>query len=356
MKFYCFLQGAWHGRKKPIKQVYDEIIAEAVLAEELGYDGIFLAEQNLVSFLATPDPLQLAAIIAEKTKRIKIGLAIMVLPFHHPLRLAGELAQLDQLTGGRLEVGVGRGASPYQAERYERNMPDDQSRRFFEEHLKIMLTHWAEPEVDHAHDGEFFRYPEATVLPGPFQRPHPRLWIAATSVKSADWSIKLGYKSDHLFSPFREPVSWVAQLYATFEKALRDIQRPRIDADFGINRQTYLAPTEAEAREILPIIRDAHRIIEQQVHLQNENIKNGEYNVDKPVPGEPSMEEMYENTLIGTPDIVKRKVAEYYDMGVDLISTWHHLGQPHEQVRRSMTLFAEHVLPHFRTDKRERAA
>ncbi len=347
MKFYCFLQGAWHGRVKPIKQVYEEIIAEAELAEELGYDGIFLAEQNLVSFLATPDPLQLAAMISQRTKRIRIGLAIMVLPFHHPLRLAGELAQLDVLTDGRLEVGVGRGASPYQAERYQRNMPDDISRRFFEEHLKIMTTHWADPEVDHAYDGEFFQYPDATVLPSPIQRPHPRLWIAATSAKSTDWAVRLGYKSDHLFSPFREPFSWVETVYRAFDAALRDIKRPRSSAAFGINRQTYVAPTEAEARDILPIIRNAHRIIEQQVHLKSEVIKNGEYNVDQPVPNEPSMEDMYRNTLIGTPAIVRDKVREYFDLGVDLISTWHHLGQPHEQVRRSMELFAREIMPEF---------
>lgn len=352
MKFYCFLQGAWHGRKKPIRQVYEEIVEEAVLAEKLGYDGIFLAEQNLVTFLATPDPLQLAAIISQKTSRIKIGIAVFVLPFHHPLRLAGEITQLDQITEGRLEVGVGRGASPHQSACYGRIMDDDQSRRFFEEHLEIMIRHWTDPEVSYEHEGEFFKYPPACVLPAPFQRPHPRLWVAATSIRSTDWLVKLGYKTDHLFSPFREPFSWVEQAYRAFEAALRDIGRPRDDAHFGINRQTYVAPTEAEAKEILPVIRDTHRIIAQQVHLKNEIIKDGEYNVDKPVPGEPSMEEMYANTLIGTPDIVREKVRQYYDLGVDLISVWHHLGQSHEKVRRSMELFASEIMPEFRADKR----
>jgi alkanesulfonate monooxygenase SsuD/methylene tetrahydromethanopterin reductase-like flavin-dependent oxidoreductase (luciferase family) len=354
MKFYCFLQGAWHGRTKPIKQVYEEIIAEAVYAEELGYDGIFLAEQNLVSFLATPDPLQFAAIIAQKTKRIKIGVAIFVLPFHHPLRLAGEIAQLDLLTDGRFEVGIGRGASPYQAKRYERDMPDDASRRFFEEHLKIMMTHWTDPDVDHAHEGEFFRYPDTTVMPGPFQRPHPRLWMAANTVRSVDWSVKLGYHSDHLVAPFVEPYSWVEQLYHAFEKALSDINRPRRDSDFGINRRAYVAPTVEEAREILPFIRDNNRVVVQQVQLQDEKIKNGEYNVDKPVPGEPSLDEMYLNTLVGTPDEVREKVRQHYELGVDVISAHHHLGQPHEKVRRSMELFAREVMPEFRTDWRAR--
>lgn len=355
MKFYCFLQGAWHGRHKPIGQVYEEIVAEAVLAEELGYDGIFLAEQNLVSFLATPDPLQLAAMIAQKTKRIRIGLAIMVLPFHHPLRLAGEIAQLDQLCHGRLDLGVGRGASPYQAERYGMTMDDATSRRYFEEHLKIMTQHWANPEEDLAYDGEFFQYPGTTVLPAPVQRPHPRLWIAALSPSSTKWAIQLGYESHHLNSPFREPFSWVEQVYRGFEEGLKEQGRARESSMFGINRQTYVAPTEAEAKEILYTIRDHHRIIEQQVNMKKEEIQKGEYIVDKPVPNEPSMEEMYANTFIGTPEIVRAKMQDYYDLGVDLISTWHHLGQPHAQVRRSMELFATEVMPHFQTPVREAA-
>jgi len=352
MKFYAFLQGAWQGRTKPIHQVYEEIIAEAVYAEELGYDGIFFAEQNLVSFLATPDPLQFAAIVAQKTKKIKIGVAIFVLPFHHPLRLAGEIAQIDMLTGGRFEVGVGRGASPYQAKRYQRDMPDDESRRFFEEHLAIMMKHWAEPDVDHAHDGEFFSYPETTVMPGPFQRPHPRLWIAANTVRSVDWSVKLGYNSGHLVAPFVEPYTWVEQLYRSFETALNDINRPRTSAEFGINRRTYVAPTVSEAREILPIIRDNNRVIIQQVHLQDEKVKNGEYDITKALPGEPSLDEMYENTLIGTPDEVREKIRRYYNLGVDVISAHHHLGQSHENVKRSMKLFAD-IMQEFRKDWRD---
>jgi alkanesulfonate monooxygenase SsuD/methylene tetrahydromethanopterin reductase-like flavin-dependent oxidoreductase (luciferase family) len=150
-----------------------------------------------------------------------------------------------------------------------------------------------------------------------------------------------------LFSPFREPFSWVETVYRAYVAALADIGRPRNASSFGINRQTYVADTEARAKEILPIIRNAHRIIEQQVHMKNESIKNGEYNVDKPVPNEPSMEEMYNNTLIGTPDIVREKVRRYFDLGVDVVSTWHHLGQPHETVRRSMELFATAIMPEF---------
>ncbi|MDE2572877.1 MAG: LLM class flavin-dependent oxidoreductase, partial [bacterium] len=270
MEFYCFIQGAWYGRAKPIQQLYDEIIEEAEYAEELGYDGIWLAEQNLVTFLATPDPIQIAAIIAQRTKRIRIGIAVFILPFHHPLRLAGEVSQLDVLTRGRLDVGVGRGASPYQMRQFERDMPEDESRRFFREHLDIMVRHWTNAEVEQTYEGEFFKYPAATVLPGPIQRPHPPLWIAALSPSSTKWAVKLGFHSNHLNSPFREPFSWVEQVYRGFEQAMKESGRDRASARFGVNRMTYVAETAEKAREVLPLVQRGHRVVAQQVVTKNE--------------------------------------------------------------------------------------
>lgn len=104
MRFYLFLPGQWWDRSKPAARLYEEMVEQAVLAERLGYDGIWLAEQNLVSFLAAPDPLQLAAAIAQRTSAIRIGVAVFVLPFHHPLRLAGQIAQADQLCEGRVKL------------------------------------------------------------------------------------------------------------------------------------------------------------------------------------------------------------------------------------------------------------
>jgi alkanesulfonate monooxygenase SsuD/methylene tetrahydromethanopterin reductase-like flavin-dependent oxidoreductase (luciferase family) len=359
MQFYCFIQGAWYDRAKPPEQLYDEMIEEAMLAEELGYDGIWLAEQNLVTFLATPAPIQLASVIAQKTKRIRIGVAVFILPFHHPLRLAGEVAQLDVLIRGRFDCGVGRGASPYQLRQFQREMPEADSRRLFEEHLGIMVRHWTNTKEEQSHDGEFFKFPAATVLPEPYQKPHPPVWIAALSPGSTEWAVKLGFNSNHLFSPFREPFPWVETVYGAFEKALKEVGRDRAAVKFAVNRMTYVAETAEKAREVLPWVQRGHRVVQQQI-TNKEEVRHGEYQTDKPVANEPSLDEMFANTLMGDPDMVRAKLRPYYELGVDVLSSWHHLGEPHDDVMHSMELFAKHVMPEFRGESgkgfRSRAA
>jgi alkanesulfonate monooxygenase SsuD/methylene tetrahydromethanopterin reductase-like flavin-dependent oxidoreductase (luciferase family) len=351
MKFYAFIQGAWYGRTKPASEVYDDIMEEALLAEELGYDGIFLAEQNLVTFLATPDPVQIAAQIAQRTKKLRIGIAIFVLPLHHPLRLAGEIAQLDVLSGGRFEAGVGRGASPHQLRQFEKLMENEESKRFFKEHLDIMIRHWTNPDEDQSYDGEFFNYPAATVLPQSIQRPHPPIWVASIAPQTTKWAVELGFEnSNHFMSAFREPFSYVEAGYRAFEEGLQNVGRDRSSSMFAINRHTYVAETEEEAREALPWIQKGHRVVAQQVISRNEKIINGEYQTEEPIPGEPPLDEMFENTLMGTPDAVREKVRQYAELGVDMISTWHHFGMPHEQVMKSMRLFAKEVMPEFQNN------
>lgn len=350
MKFYCFLQGSWYGRSKPASEIYSDIIEEALWAEELGYDGVWLAEQLLVTFLATPAPSQLAAIIADHTKRIRIGVAVYILPFHHPLLLASDIAQLDVLSNGRFDVGVGRGASPHQLRQFERNMPDDVSRRFFREHLDIMLRQWTVTDQDQSYEGEFFNYPAATISPPPVQKPHPPVWIATVAPHTTRWAVELGFQDSlHFMSAFREPFSYVEAGYDNFLEGLKTVGRQRSSSLFGVNRHTWVAETAEQAREALPFVQTGHRVVTQQVVLRDEKIKAGEYNTEKAVPNEMSIDDMFNNTLMGDPDMVREKVRQYAALGVDMISAWHHFGMPHDQVMKSMELFARHVMPEFQS-------
>ena len=355
MLFYLFLPGQWWDRAKPAKQLYQEMLEQAVLAEELGYDGIWLAEQNLVSFLAAPDPLQLAAVIAERTSRIRIGVAVFVLPFHHPLRLAGQIAQIDQLSGGRFDVACGRGASPYQMRQFQTEMDEAASREFFAEHLRIMVDHWTDPSA-HAHEGRFFSYPNATVLPSPLQRPHPPLWLAALSARSMRWAIDLGFDAHLISAAFREPFSQVQGVYEAFTAGLADRGRPRESAMFGVNRMVCVAEREARCREVLPYVLMNHRIIDQQL-ASVERVREGDYVVDQPIrEDEPELEQMYRNIAYGTPQQVREKLRPYADLGVDLFSAWHNIGQPHRDVCSSMELFAREVMPPHRSQPSPAAA
>jgi alkanesulfonate monooxygenase SsuD/methylene tetrahydromethanopterin reductase-like flavin-dependent oxidoreductase (luciferase family) len=344
MEFYLFLPGQWWDRTKPAAQLYEEMVEQAVLAERLGYDGVWLAEQNLVSFLAAPDPLQLAATIVERTSRIRIGVAVFVLPFHHPLRLAGQIAQIDQLSGGRFDVAAGRGASPYQMRQFQTEMAEEDSRAFFAEHLRIMVDHWTDPSA-HAHEGRFFSYPNATVLPPPQQRPHPPLWIAALSARSMRWAVELGFDSNFMFAPFREPFSHVEDVYGAFCEALADAGRERSQVKFGLNRMTYVGETEESCREILRYVLMNHRVIDQQLGAV-ETVRQGDYVVDRAIrEDEPGLEEMYTNIAYGTVADVRSKLARYAELGIDLFSAWHNVGQSHERVCASMESFAREIMP-----------
>jgi alkanesulfonate monooxygenase SsuD/methylene tetrahydromethanopterin reductase-like flavin-dependent oxidoreductase (luciferase family) len=346
MDFYLFLPGQWWDRSRPVGLLYEEMLEQAVQAERLGYDGIWLAEQNLVSFLAAPDPLQLAAIIAERTERIRVGVAVFVLPFHHPLRLAGAISQLDQLSGGRFDVGVGRGASAYQMRQFQMEMQEADSRSFFAEHLGIMVDHWKAAEGS-AHEGRFFSYPNATVLPPSLQRPHPPLWIAALSPRSMEWAVNLGFDSNFLFSPFREPFSHVEDVYGAFARAIEQQGTPRASVKFGVNRMTYVGEPQ-DTHEVLRYVRMNERIVEQQL-TNAERVKRGEYLVEQAISeDEPELEQMHENIAFGTVDEVREKLDRYRRLGVDSYSAWHNIGQPHERVVRSMELFAREVMPGLR--------
>src|SRR6266496_2333508 len=140
--------------------------------EELGFDEIWLTEHHFINYGLSVDPATLAAAAASRTQRIRIGLAAAILPFHHPLRLAEQMALVDIISNGRLDVGVGRGNRPAEFRGYR--VPQEESRERFDEAVEIMQRAWTEDRF--SFDGRFFQVPEVSVIPKPMQRPHPPLY------------------------------------------------------------------------------------------------------------------------------------------------------------------------------------
>src|SRR5512132_449854 len=139
--------------------------------EELGFDQIWLTEHHFIDYGLSVDPAALASAAASRTRRIRIGLAAAILPFHHPLRLAEQMALVDIISGGRLDVGVGRGNRPAEFRGFR--VPQEQSRDRFDEAVEIMQRAWTEERF--SYDGRFFQVPELSVIPKPVQKPHPPL-------------------------------------------------------------------------------------------------------------------------------------------------------------------------------------
>jgi alkanesulfonate monooxygenase SsuD/methylene tetrahydromethanopterin reductase-like flavin-dependent oxidoreductase (luciferase family) len=188
MRIWTFLIGQRTSDRTGFEEIYRNLLEEAELAERLGYHGVLLAEHHFTNYCAVPNPLMLAAAIGQRTSRIRIGTAVIVLPLHNPVLLAEDIAQADQLTGGRLEVGLGRGYAPYEFAPLGLRLED--SPAAMGDGLDVLEKLWAGPDAANP-DGRW-PFPPITVTPAPVQRPRPPAWLACGSVSSFGTALDRG--------------------------------------------------------------------------------------------------------------------------------------------------------------------
>ena len=181
MDIGLMMDGDYH-KGQTQQEAFDDILSMADVAETLGFDGIWLAERHfsppggtaLISSVGSA-PLLLATGIAMRTSRLRIGTAVLLLPLGHPVRLAEEVATLDHLSQGRLDLGIGRSSFPRAYDGY--NISYEESRARFREYLEIMRLAWTQPQFSYT--GAFYTCKDLEVLPKPYQQPHPPLHQAA---------------------------------------------------------------------------------------------------------------------------------------------------------------------------------
>jgi alkanesulfonate monooxygenase SsuD/methylene tetrahydromethanopterin reductase-like flavin-dependent oxidoreductase (luciferase family) len=171
-------------------QRYQDTLEQIRLGDELGFDRAWLAELHFNSrFSITPSPLMLAAAAAERTRRIRLGVAVNLLPLHHPIRLAEDIATLDLLSNGRAEFGVGRGAMAAHFRGF--GIPLEENRERFIEGLDFVLKAWTHEEF--SFDGKYYQAKDLHLAPRPLQRPHPPVRIASNSDDTFDLVGQLGH-------------------------------------------------------------------------------------------------------------------------------------------------------------------
>src|SRR5205809_2633685 len=149
--------------------MYARAVELAQASEELGFRNMWLAEHHFSTYGYLSRPLMLALHLAEKTRRIRVGTAVIVLPLHHPLIVAEEIATVDLLSGGRLDIGLGRGYQRYEFERVGVEL--EESRQRWEEEVDIILLALAGKPF--SYEGRYYQIPETSVFPLPIQKPHP---------------------------------------------------------------------------------------------------------------------------------------------------------------------------------------
>ena len=159
-------------------QAYQNMLEQVDRAEALGFEGVWLTEHHFQYYGGlVPAPPILAAAIAQRTRRIRLGMAVTLLPFHRPVRVAEDLAMVDILSGGRLDWGVGRGFLNWEYQNL--GVAVEESRDRFAECLDIVLKAWTEDSF--TDQGRFHQYRDLSVVPRPIQRPHPPIWFAASA-------------------------------------------------------------------------------------------------------------------------------------------------------------------------------
>jgi len=241
MKFAAFSLMQWpHDRSA--EDVYRNEIGQLVEAEAQGYDAVWVAEHHFSRYGIGPSIHLTAAHLAALTRRVRIGTAVTILPFFHPVRVAEEIAMLDILSGGRFDWGVGRG---YQGHEFAGFGVDiAQSHLIFREQLEIVKRCWGEGRF--GFNGAFYRFPEMEVLPKPVQKPHPPIWIAAISPTTLEWAADAGYP---VLTDQFSPTSRIEEMRAVyFERAARagvDVNTVELPA----LRQVFVGETFARARE-----------------------------------------------------------------------------------------------------------
>lgn len=350
MKFGMFFLLQWPAERKAQAQVYAETLEQIERAEALGWDAVWIAEHHFSDYGICPNIAVLAAAAAARTKRIRIGSGIVVTPFHHPLRIAEDWAMVDQISQGRVNLGLGRG---YQKVEYDGfRIPQSESKERFQEALDVLKLAWSgEPFSYH---GQHWQIDNVQTFPQPVQQPHPPFYVAAVSPDSYQ---SLGSQGlPILVAPITTPLALVKEKYEIHRGAMRAAGYDPSTVEYPIVYGCYCAESNEAAY---------HDAQEETLWLNKNQIGKIAPDPNQPLDNEfafyrKSRERMerttfdaiwqHPGTLYGDPDRITSRLRHLEaELGITMIvSSFSFGGMDAAMARRSMELFASEVMPRFR--------
>lgn len=346
MRFGLFFQapeapGQTHGER------YAEMFDLIALAESLGFDVAWLAEIHFGgAFSLLSNPLMVVPAIAQRTRRIRIGTAVTLLPLHHPLSCAEQAATADLLSGGRLEFGVGRGSIPTQFHGFR--IPVAENRARFDECLEIIRLAWTQERFSYS--GTFYQVENLAVVPRPLQRPHPPIRVAVHTLESFAHIGDLGLP---VYSgTTTTPLPQLRECMALYRAHLEAAGHPWQSDQMALMLPVHVGPTPAAARDAMrPGVHQYYRNLQAifsqlpasygdhlpRLRAIEENVANLPYDRfcrDQGVFGD-------------TSEVVDRLTAARDEFGLSQIIAWFDQGSmlPRQEVERAMRRFAEQVMP-----------
>tara|TARA_Y100000589_G_scaffold181262_1_gene171625 strand:- start:1302 stop:2468 length:1167 start_codon:yes stop_codon:yes gene_type:complete len=380
MKFGYFCNTT-NWKHKPYNQLLDEAREISIFCDENNWDSIWFTEHhfNHEGMESCTNPLMMGTDVAARTKKIKIGQACNVITFHNPIRLAEDIAFLDQLSEGRVEVGIGRGVYGREAINMNKEADlKDQAKNFrlFEETLSIMKKAWTEKFFNH--QGEFYTYPapnfkwqhdmsppneefldmntnevkKISIVPKPFQKPHPAIWQVVDSPSSIEWAAANGINTI-MWIPTVKALKKRFQLYQEAKSKAESRDVP-LGEGICLVRDMFIADTMEEAEKLA----GEHIVNYMRWVCHWRGLGN---HMD---PGETLPETDHKldllnydflhkrNLLFGTPEYVVNKINELKsELNLQNLQVWSNFpGIEHEACMRSIKLFTDEVMPKIKLD------
>ncbi len=367
-------------------RLYKETLDQCVLADEIGLGSVWFVEHHfLTGFSATPGPEVIFGALSQITKKIRIGFGVSILPYHHPVRVAERVAMVDQLSDGRVEFGTGR-SNAY--EQTGLGVDPRDPRDMWEESITMIPQIWQSEEF--SWEGKFWKVPPRRVLPKPFQKPHPPIWLACTQPSSYELAAEKGIGV--LLSAAAIP-DILAEHVKTYHENIKKAKPVGafVNEQFSVNIHAYCGEDNGEARELCaqsmktfygpdkPYTRDRIEIYEDLLkswggvpdHLKSSFarwIKQSDedtqaaaaeqgINLDSgPAAARAAIGMLDADTLCdrgailgGDPDSCIKIIKMFEDIGVDQLTMLMQTETvPHEKVIKSLEMFGKHVLPAFR--------
>jgi alkanesulfonate monooxygenase SsuD/methylene tetrahydromethanopterin reductase-like flavin-dependent oxidoreductase (luciferase family) len=323
------------------QEIYSRGVELAQAAESLGFKNVWLGEHHFSTYGYLSRPAQLATYIAAKTTTLRVGTAVIVVPLHHPLVVAEEIATLDLMSGGRADVGLGRGYQHYEFERFGLEL--EKARDKWNDSVDIIMK--AFEGKPFTYDGAYYKVPETVIFPLPVQKPHPPIWNVAQSPYAVEVSVRRGFNV--LTGGFGVSIERLAEFGQICKKAVAEV-KPAKAPLIGIQRAVYVAENDADARDAVEHARWNMRVT---LSLRNhyERVENG-HAIPTPAPNEPDTEDLLERYLvIGSPETVIRQIRRMQDnVGMTHFNCSFWFGDMEQaRILRSMQRFSKEVMPAF---------
>jgi alkanesulfonate monooxygenase SsuD/methylene tetrahydromethanopterin reductase-like flavin-dependent oxidoreductase (luciferase family) len=327
---------------RPLAQQFDERLQFAAAADEGGFYCLLVAEHHGTPLNMVPNPAVYLAAVARATKKMRLGALVFLLPLYSPLRLIEEIAMLDHLSHGRLEVGIGRGVSPFELNFHK--VDHDKSRDIFLDAYACMLEGLTHDELNHA--GPYFTYTKVPMELKPLQKPYPPIWYASSAEFGSRWAGERGLHFGTLggMETAKKNINAYKDAFAKSgsKPAHAKAEYPG-GVVIGVNRQVVVADTLEDARRIAQPAHEQHH--EKITWLLKRNVTSVNYT--QHIVGGFDAAVAAGTTIVGTPDMVRAEIARQVDaLGVNHMNLAMFFGNMKlEDALRSQKLFATEVMP-----------